>query len=143
MTCARWSTILTLFLWRLGTALEIQSTLDSTSSSTGSITSVGGLGVQKNVHVGGTATFNGNVEITGTCTGCGSGAIYKLTGASASFSNSDGGWTADTTYESSSITVRSLKGMPYLIPVTPWTGHRSYYWRCMYDIIRTGHGSHC
>jgi hypothetical protein len=68
----------------------------------------GGLGVQKNIHVGGTATFNGDVDISGTCTGCGL-TIYKKPWASVTFPNTDGEWTAGKTYEATAITVRLLK----------------------------------
>ena len=65
--------------------------------------------MQKNINVGGTATFDGNVEITGTCTGCDSGGIYSVSNEDADF-NMGTHWLAGTTYESAGITVRSLKG---------------------------------
>jgi hypothetical protein len=105
LRAAAWST---LFLWHVGTSFECQTTVEATSSSSGSIITQGGLGVQKNIHVGGTATFDGNVEITGTCTGCTSG-IYSVSGFDADFSMGTN-WLAGTTYESAGITVRSLKG---------------------------------
>jgi hypothetical protein len=68
----------------------------------------GGLAVQKNINVGGAATFDGNVEITGTCTGCNGGGIYSVSSVNADF-NIGTNWLAGTTYESAGITVRSLK----------------------------------
>jgi hypothetical protein len=64
----RWREFCSLFFMATNVAgYESQATTDATTSTTGSIFSAGGLGIQRNMNVGGTlavegaATFAGNL----------------------------------------------------------------------------------
>eukprot|EP00935_MAST-01C_sp_MAST-1C-sp1_P002510 g2510.t1 len=73
--------LLVLLILRRSSCLECQLTTEATSSSTGSITSTGGLGLAKKLVVGtdakveGTADIVGNTKITGTADITGNTAI--------------------------------------------------------------------
>lgn len=113
-----WKWVVTACLFANTFAFECQETSEATSSTTGSIITAGGIGIQKKVNVGGTlgvggaATFTGDVTVTGTCTGCGgSGAtIYRVSAQTADFSASLTTYGASkysklTNYRSAAITL--------------------------------------
>lgn len=52
----------------LNRALTFTDTTDASSKDTGAVILEGGLGVEKNVHVGGNITADGNLTVTGTTT---------------------------------------------------------------------------
>jgi hypothetical protein len=106
---------LVLFLLALAAGLQIQTTDDATTSTTGSITAVGGLGVQKGANIGGTlnvagaATFAGNLQCGGTFT---HGVIVRTaTNQAASFATAlaaygtSGNYAASTHHRSDAITI--------------------------------------
>ena len=63
----------------IGGGLAVNGTTNSTSNTTGTVTSAGGLGVSKSATVGGDVTVHGNMDVKGTAQNFGSAKTANIT----------------------------------------------------------------
>jgi hypothetical protein len=114
--CRCWGVVVLFHLLTPAFSLNVQDTTESTSSSTGSITTTGGLGIERKMSVGGTLNVDGAASFGAglTCSGTfkhgtkvytASDQTADFTAAISTYSTSTSVYAASTHYRSNGITI--------------------------------------